>query len=416
MSPRSLRTWSAAHTWSSLVCTAFLLMLCITGLPLIFNHEITDWVRAPGTGFRGDAPPAEAVTSYSSVDKQVAAALALYPNYYPAQVSFEDASKTRPRPRTTVLVVRSPDDMRQQEFFALFEQGRAHVISVDRQTNEILEIQDTRKRTGPVKIHPVRKFMLVVRDLHVDLFAELPGQLFLGLMGILFVIALVSGVVLYQPFMRRLTFGTVRTERSRRLKWLDLHNLLGIATLAWAAVVGITGVVNDLVTPINSAWTMNSIHPLKDKYADQGFVGLVEQVSIDKVLKAFDESIPDAKVTSVVFPGTDDHTVPSQFLVFAEGATPFTEKMMYPALVDARTGKVSDRVTIPWYMRTLEMSRPLHFGDYGGLPMKILWALLDVVTIIVLASGLYLWSARRRTRERPQSDDTAPELATEPGA
>jgi hypothetical protein len=31
------------------------------------------------------------------------------------------------------------------------------------------------------------------------------------------------------------------------------------------------------------------------------------------------------------------------------------------------------------------------FGDYGGMPMQILWALLDIATIIVLNSGLYLW-------------------------
>ncbi|EGH48568.1 PepSY-associated TM helix, partial [Pseudomonas syringae pv. pisi str. 1704B] len=32
----------------------------------------------------------------------------------------------------------------------------------------------------------------------------------------------------------------------------------------------------------------------------------------------------------------------------------------------------------------------------GGMPMKILWAVLDVLTIIVLGSGVYLWWVRRR--------------------
>lgn len=35
---RSGRLWSVVHTWSSLVATAFLLVLCLTGLPLIFAH------------------------------------------------------------------------------------------------------------------------------------------------------------------------------------------------------------------------------------------------------------------------------------------------------------------------------------------------------------------------------------------
>ncbi len=49
-------------------------------------------------------------------------------------------------------------------------------------------------------------------------------------------------------------------------------------------------------------------------------------------------------------------------------------------------------------MKTLSLSQPLHFGDYGGLGLKILWAVLDLITIIILGSGLYLWVARRRRR------------------
>src|SRR3546814_12183884 len=82
------------------------------------------------------------------------------------------------------------------------------------------------------------------------MFAGLPGQLFMALMGLLFVIAIVSGVVLYGPFMTKLSFGTVRKHRSTRLKWLDLHNLLGAVPLVWATVVGVTGVINELAVPL----------------------------------------------------------------------------------------------------------------------------------------------------------------------
>lgn len=78
--------------------------------------------------------------------------------------------------------------------------------------------------------------------LHASLPAGLPGTLFLGVMGLLFIAALVSGSVVYGPFMRNLPFGTVRRDRTTRLRWLDLHNLLGIVTLVRALVVGLTGV------------------------------------------------------------------------------------------------------------------------------------------------------------------------------
>ena len=59
-SARSLRVWTWLHTWSSLVCTLFMLLLCLTGLPLIFHHEIEhltgDAVELPALQHGG--PPA----------------------------------------------------------------------------------------------------------------------------------------------------------------------------------------------------------------------------------------------------------------------------------------------------------------------------------------------------------------------
>ena len=42
MRTRTIRAWSWVHKWSSLISTVFLLMLCITGLPLVFTHEIEE--------------------------------------------------------------------------------------------------------------------------------------------------------------------------------------------------------------------------------------------------------------------------------------------------------------------------------------------------------------------------------------
>ena len=42
MKARTVRLWSVVHTWTSLISTVFLLLLCLTGLPLIFHHEIDE--------------------------------------------------------------------------------------------------------------------------------------------------------------------------------------------------------------------------------------------------------------------------------------------------------------------------------------------------------------------------------------
>ncbi|MDF3626071.1 PepSY domain-containing protein [Brytella acorum] len=38
-----LRRWVWIHKWTSIISTVFLLILCTTGLPLIFGDEIVGW-------------------------------------------------------------------------------------------------------------------------------------------------------------------------------------------------------------------------------------------------------------------------------------------------------------------------------------------------------------------------------------
>src|SRR6185312_1759676 len=76
---------------------------------------------------------------------------------------------------------------------------------------------------------------------------------------------------------------------------------------------------------------------------------------------------------------------------------PLTSRLFKPALVDAETGILTDSRSMPWYVATLLISQPLHFGDYGGMPLKIIWAVLDIITIVILVTGLYLWLRRRKS-------------------
>ena len=39
-SAKSIKRWYAAHKWTSLVSTVFMLIACLTGLPLVFHDEI----------------------------------------------------------------------------------------------------------------------------------------------------------------------------------------------------------------------------------------------------------------------------------------------------------------------------------------------------------------------------------------
>ena len=361
-----MRRWSWIHKWSSLVCTVFMLLLCLTGLPLIFHHEIGHL-----TGTEVELPKLVASTGpRADLDAMIAAARARHPERVVQFVS-PDEDDDRLWFVTLTPTPEPTDDFRS--------------VAVDARTGAVLA--EPRFDEG---------FMWVMLKLHVDLFAGLPGKLFLGLMGLLLLVAIVSGTVLYAPFMRKLDFGTVRRDRSQRVKWLDLHNLLGIVTLVWAFVVGATGMVNTWADLLVKYWQSTDVGQLLAPYQGQPLVPEGERASVQRIAEAAQAQRPHMKVAFIAFPGSA-FSSPHHTTVFLRGDTPLTSRLLEPVLVDARSAAVTAAPALPWYLTALLVSQPLHFGDYGGMPLKILWALLDIVTIVVLGSGLYLWWARRRT-------------------
>ena len=104
------------------------------------------------------------------------------------------------------------------------------------------------------------------------------------------------------------------------------------------------------------------------------------------------------EVAFIAFPGTP-FSSSHHFAAFMRGDTPLTSRTLKPILLDGGTAEVADTRELPIYLKALFISQPLHFGDYGGLPLKIVWALLDLLTMVVITSGLYLWSVKwRKTR------------------
>ena len=378
MSARAIRTWCVVHKWTSLISTVFLLLLCITGLPLIFYHEIDH-----ALGYDIEAQPMPAGTPLASLDAVVDASKKQIPGTYIQFVSWDPDEPDQ----VFASMAKRPDTPTDENRFLVLDARTAQVLGEP----------------------PFRStFMFFLYRLHVDLFAGLPGKLFLGFMGLLLVAAVVSGVVIYGPFIRRLDFGTVRTRRSRRLLWLDLHNLLGIVTVAWVFVVGLTGVINTWADLVFKFWQANQLAemvlPYKGQAPTQQLGSL--QAAVDTARRV----APGMTPSFVAYPQSA-FSSQHHYTVFMRGETPLTSRLLKPVLIDASNGAFTDTRDMPWYVTVLLLSQPLHFGNYGGTPLKIIWAVLDVITIIVLASGLYLWLARRKI---PMDNEIAEATGTIP--
>lgn len=360
MRTRTVRSWIFVHKWSSLVCTAFLLMLCVTGLPLIFHEEIDAWlVPQPVVAADHGAP-------LLSLDAVLARAVAARPGEVPLYLSFDTD-----RPVVNVTTAPAPD----------VPASDMHFAPIDRRTGTTLPAAGDSGVTA---------FLL---RLHTDMLVGPIGEYFLGFMGLLFALAIVSGVVLYAPFMARLPFGTVRHARRARVRWTDLHNLFGIALTAWMLVVGLTGTINTLAGPVTSYWQGDRLAAMSKPYAGRPIARATTSID-DAVAKAI-HAAPGMRPQFVAFPGVA-YSSRHHVAVFLQGKTPATEKLLTAVFVDAGSGTLAAVETMPWYMKTLLLSQPLHFGDYAGMPLKVIWAIMGLLTILVLGSGLFLWWARGR--------------------
>jgi uncharacterized iron-regulated membrane protein len=360
----TIRVWRSLHTWTSLICTVFLLMLCLTGLPLVFGDELNGLLRKEPAYA---AAPADAKADLGRI---TAAAQAAYPNDHVRTV-FLDANA----PQVGVIMTPKADGP--------FDDY--HELYFDARTGD-LRVDDLKDRPGIDIIN-------VILTIHANMFAGLFGEIFLGLMAIVFLVSLVSGAILYAPFMRKLGFGQIRTGGSGRVAWLDLHNLVGVAALVWMFVVGATGVMNAFATPLFGIWQMTDVKQVLAPYNQPTPVTPV--ADLQKAVNHAEAAVPGAKLDYVTFPATF-YASPVHYVVWLKGDRTLTSRMETPVLVNAITGKVDAVARMPWYLKALEISRPLHFGDYGGMPLKVLWAVLDIGTIAVLITGLYLWVAKRR--------------------
>ncbi len=362
MKRSTVKSWYQIHKWSSIVSTLFLLMLCVTGLPLIFHDEIE-------TLGEGSAEPAGPPSARSGLplDRIVARALRDSQGGVPLFVGFSQDS-------AIITVTTGPTPDAPGEAMRLF--------SYDRSTGESV---------GEIREEGVMHFLL---ELHTDMFLGLPGMLFLGVMGGLFVLAIISGLVLYAPFMRRLRFGALRTSRSKRVGRLDQHNLLGVVTLGWALVVGLTGVINAFADPLTDSWREGELASLVAAHKGEARLDPADYGSIDKAMAAAMAAQPALSPQFIGFPG-GAWSSSRHYAIFFQGNTPLTSHVLTPALVDAQSGKLAEIREMPLLNQALMLSKPLHFGDYGGLPLKLIWAAMTLATIWVLVTGLQLWLGRK---------------------
>lgn len=359
------------HRWTGLVATPFFLVLCLTGSVLIFHEEVDQLL--------GDRPAASEAAGTESLPlgRLVEAALASRPGSRPLYVGL-DAEE----PDRAIVGLGPPEATRLEQ---------AVPVLVSRHTGELLAFTDPRKT--------VTGFLL---ELHAKWFLGIPGQLLGGLVALLVLACLATGVVVHAPFVRRLLFGTVRRGRGARIVQLDLHNLVGVVVLGWVTLVTVSGVLLAAGAVLVPLWQATELREM----AGQDATAPAEAVSVDVAADAASRAMPDRAVRFVFFPGTE-FSSPRHYTALAFGTHRTNERLFDVALVDAGTSQVAAARPLPLYLQSVLVSEPLHFGNYGGLPLKLLWVGSAWAALFITGNGAWLWWQRRRRRRAARAGQGA---------
>ncbi|HXP84600.1 MAG TPA: PepSY-associated TM helix domain-containing protein [Bryobacteraceae bacterium] len=203
------------------------------------------------------------------------------------------------------------------------------------------------------------KVLAWMGDLHVNLLAGPTGRIVNGVGSIILTLLCVTGAVLWWPgidsWRRNLKIGW--RSSWKRINW-DLHTAVGFWTFGFVFLWSMTGIYLVFPTPVQVF--VHQFLPL-ERYRPVSF-----------------ETAPPA----VVEPGIEPRS-PARFVQVAD--PPATDATPPPPRRRRAPPRLStgDKV-IQWLYY-------IHFGNFGGWPVKLIWTLLGFAPVLLFITGVIMW-------------------------
>lgn len=223
-----------------------------------------------------------------------------------------------------------------------------------------------------------------VLRIHREFLLGSNGKLYVGLIGVLYTFILISGFLIYGPFHKKLGFAEVRRATPRTI-YSDLHKYLGMVTMGWALIIGVTGMLLGFSSTLIKIFQYQELKSINQMYTQSPSESWA---SLDLVLKNSQEKLPEGSFDFLAFPDTE-FSPPGHYLVLMHGEG-LKERLVDIAVVNSVTGAVDSVRELPWYLKLAALSEPLHFGNYGGLPLKLIWLVMTFGTLALPILGLLL--------------------------
>lgn len=353
--PKTMRQIAAWHRALSLATFAMVLLWCVTGVPLIFHDKLDIAL--------GALPTVRSVGPALPLDRMLEAAHTHWPY---GQVQ----TLQRFHERHDIWAVGMKDASDNWDLLAFREDTGMFVQSVDRRD----------------------AFTSTLLVLHRELCSGPTGKWLVFAFGLVWLGSLLTGMVLYGPHMRRLSFGNVRLGPGH-INASDWHKLLGAITLVWNVVLAGTGMLLDLGTMI-SHQRISSVQAHREAL-DQAVTPTVTPLTLDAARVRAEAALPGYDASIIYVPGSkvagDHHAV---FLMSPSHVGPVRPRL--PVVVDRYTGAAT-QVALPWWASSVDLMAAIHFGR-GTLVYQVVWSLFALATVGLGITGLTVFALRYKSR------------------
>ena len=351
-----LKTHLPLHTWCGVVSALFLIVCFLAGALTLFLDDLNRWA----------APPPPSVMSAPDARQQA---------------QLLDYMAAHPEITTTfTLHLRTTADA-------------PAPLSWERDGEQFWATRDANGQWRRFSA-PLPALGEVLDDLHRT--AGIPGAVggyTMGVVAVLYALALISGTVLLLPRLKRQLFA-LRPEGGRRRAWLDLHNLLGLTALPFHLVIAITTAVFVFYAPLEQA--MRALSPAADTDVAEA-AGQGELLPPATLLARAQAFAPALQAERMVFDALDDR---AEALVVVLGGTATGGRRLYVAL-NPYGGALRYRNSGgSFYHAASDAFAALHFGNYGGYPLRWLYFVLALAGAVLFYTGNLLWLGKRARGER----------------
>ncbi|WP_052338498.1 PepSY-associated TM helix domain-containing protein [Luteimonas huabeiensis] len=342
------RLWFDLHSWVGLKLCLLMGFVCLTGTLATVSQEI-DWLVFPEARV---APAAQ----HASWGALVAAVQRAYPAWTLESLTAPHASRFAAR-----ATMRLPDGTRR---FAWVDPYTARV-------------------TGDTTWFNAQR---ILRNTHRHLMLPLKvGVPLVSALSLPLLLSLASSVFIYKRWWRGF-FAWPRADRPRRL-WGDVHRLAGVWSLWFVALIGLTGGWYLVESLGGDAGPPPEVARPEAGAGD----GRADPQAIDRAIGQARLRWPELRIRGL-------HDVDAAGLLVDGQAQAWLVRDRANAIgLDLRGGTVAglrDGRAMTLHQRIAEMADPLHFGTFGGWPVRWLWFAFGAALTALCFTGIYLYGLR----------------------